>query len=47
MANLLHSLTFQYELNNGQNIGEEELITCFWINEHYDDENSDTYIENV
>lgn len=30
-----------------QNIGEEELITCFWINEHYDDENSDTYIENV
>ncbi len=29
------------------NIGKEELITCFWINEHYDDETSDTYIENV
>ncbi len=29
------------------NIGQEELITCFWINEHYNDETSDTYIENV
>ena len=29
------------------NIGQEELITCFWINEHYSDETSDTYVENV
>ena len=36
-----------WNTHNIQNIGEEELITCFWINEHYDDENSDTYIENV
>ena len=30
-----------------ENIGEEDLITIFWINEHYDDADSDTYLEKV
>ena len=29
--------------HNIQNIGDEDLITVFWINEHYEDETSDTY----
>ena len=29
------------------NIGNEELITLFWINEPYDQNNPDTYIEKV
>jgi UDP-2-acetamido-2,6-beta-L-arabino-hexul-4-ose reductase len=29
------------------NIGEEELITLFWINEPYDPDDPDTYYENV
>ena len=29
------------------NIGNEPLITSFWINEPYDINNSDTYFENV
>ena len=33
--------------HNIENIGDEDLITVFWINEHYNDETSDTYIENV
>ncbi|MBD0778829.1 SDR family oxidoreductase [Maribacter sp. ANRC-HE7] len=33
--------------HNIKNIGEEELITLFWINEPYDPEDADTYFENV
>ena len=30
-----------------QNIGEEDLYTLFWVNEPYDNDNSDTFFENV
>lgn len=33
--------------HNITNIGDEELITLFWINEPYDQENPDTYFVNV
>ena len=33
--------------HNIQNIGSQELITVFWINEHYCEDSPDTYIENV
>jgi len=33
--------------HNIKNIGEEELITLFWINEAYDKNNTDTYSEKV
>jgi UDP-2-acetamido-2,6-beta-L-arabino-hexul-4-ose reductase len=33
--------------HNITNIGDEELITLFWINEPYDQEDSDTYFEEV
>tara|TARA_B100000579_G_scaffold358943_1_gene315488 strand:- start:34 stop:1146 length:1113 start_codon:yes stop_codon:yes gene_type:complete len=33
--------------HNIQNIGDEDLITVFWINEHYTEDTSDTYLENV
>ena len=33
--------------HNIKNIGEEELYTIFWINEFYDPNNSDTYMEKV
>jgi UDP-2-acetamido-2,6-beta-L-arabino-hexul-4-ose reductase len=33
--------------HNITNIGDEELYTIFWINEHYDPENGDTYFEKV
>lgn len=33
--------------HNIENIGEEDLITVFWINEHYDENDSDTFIEKV
>ncbi len=33
--------------HNIQNIGDEDLITVFWINEHYKEDTSDTYLENV
>ena len=33
--------------HNMKNIGEGELITIFWINEPYNEEDSDTYFENV
>jgi len=33
--------------HNITNIGEEELYTIFWINEHYDPEDSDTFYEKV
>ena len=33
--------------HNITNIGNEDLITAFWINEHYDETKSDTYIEIV
>tara|TARA_R110002051_G_scaffold303610_1_gene372569 strand:+ start:21339 stop:22472 length:1134 start_codon:yes stop_codon:yes gene_type:complete len=33
--------------HNIKNIGEEELITLFWINEPFDPENADTYFVNV
>lgn len=33
--------------HNITNIGDEELLTFFWINEPYDQNDSDTYPENV
>lgn len=33
--------------HNITNIGEEELVTLFWINEPYDPEDADTYFEKV
>jgi UDP-2-acetamido-2,6-beta-L-arabino-hexul-4-ose reductase len=33
--------------HNIKNIGEEELLTIFWINEHYDPTDPDTYLEVV
>jgi len=33
--------------HNIKNIGEEELITLFWINEPYNPADADTYFENV
>jgi len=33
--------------HNITNIGDEELFTIFWINEHYDENDPDTYIEKV
>ena len=30
-----------------ENVGEEELLTLFWINEHYDASDPDTYFTNV
>ena len=33
--------------HNITNIGKEDLITIFWINEHYDSENADVYFEKV
>ncbi|MDP3003320.1 MAG: NAD-dependent epimerase/dehydratase family protein [Bacteroidales bacterium] len=33
--------------HNITNIGEDELYTIFWINEHFDANNPDTFFENV
>ncbi|MGN6639093.1 MAG: polysaccharide biosynthesis C-terminal domain-containing protein [Mucilaginibacter sp.] len=33
--------------HNIKNIGEEELYTIFWINEFYNEQDPDTYFENV
>lgn len=33
--------------HNITNIGEEELFTIFWINEHFDNNDPDTYLEIV
>lgn len=33
--------------HNITNIGKEELYTIFWINEHYNSDDSDTYFEKV
>ena len=33
--------------HNITNVGEEELITLFWINEPYNQLDSDTYFEEV
>jgi UDP-2-acetamido-2,6-beta-L-arabino-hexul-4-ose reductase len=33
--------------HNIKNVGDEELYTIFWINEHFDSENTDTYFEKV
>ncbi|HCU07029.1 MAG TPA: epimerase [Holosporales bacterium] len=33
--------------HNITNIGDEDLITLFWINEHYNSEDGDTYFEKV
>jgi UDP-2-acetamido-2,6-beta-L-arabino-hexul-4-ose reductase len=33
--------------HNIKNIGEEELLTNFWINEFYDQSDADTYFEEV
>lgn len=34
-------------IHNITNIGEDELLTFFWINEPYNENDSDTYMENV
>lgn len=36
-----------WHTHNIKNVGEEELITLFWINEPYNPEDADTYFENV
>ncbi len=36
-----------WHTHNIKNIGDEELITLFWINEPYDPEDADTYFEEV
>lgn len=36
-----------WHTHNIKNIGEVELITMFWINEPYDEEDPDTYFVNV
>nr|MDA3854381.1 epimerase [Bacteroidales bacterium] len=33
--------------HNITNIGDEDLYTIFWINEHFDAENADTFFEKV
>ncbi len=33
--------------HNITNIGDEDLYTVFWINEHYNSEDADTYFEQV
>ena len=33
--------------HNITNIGEDELYTVFWINEHYNSEDGDTFYEEV
>ena len=33
--------------HNITNVGEDELLTFFWINEPYDENDPDTYMENV
>ena len=30
-----------------KNIGKKDLVTLFWVNEHYDEKNPDTYFEEV
>lgn len=36
-----------WHTHNITNIGDEELYTIFWINEHFDPEDTDTYFEKV
>ncbi|TDT44747.1 UDP-2-acetamido-2,6-beta-L-arabino-hexul-4-ose reductase [Maribacter spongiicola] len=36
-----------WHTHNIKNIGDEELITLFWINEPYNEKDADTYFENV
>lgn len=36
-----------WHTHNITNIGDEELYTIFWINEHFDAEDADTYFEKV
>lgn len=36
-----------WHTHNITNIGEEELFTLFWTNEHFDPEDPDTFIEKV
>lgn len=36
-----------WHTHNITNIGEDELYTIFWINEHYNSEDGDTYFEKV
>tara|TARA_B100000575_G_C23138228_1_gene661794 strand:- start:3185 stop:4231 length:1047 start_codon:yes stop_codon:yes gene_type:complete len=33
--------------HNIKNIGSDDLLTMFWVNEHYEDNDSDTYKEKV
>ena len=36
-----------WSTHNIKNIGNNDLVTLFWINEYYDDQNPDTYHELV
>jgi UDP-2-acetamido-2,6-beta-L-arabino-hexul-4-ose reductase len=36
-----------WHTHNITNIGEEDLYTIFWINEHFNPEDTDTYFEEV
>ncbi|MFN4300343.1 MAG: NAD-dependent epimerase/dehydratase family protein [Thermaurantimonas sp.] len=36
-----------WHTHNITNVGEEELYTIFWINEHYNPEDADTFFEKV
>ena len=36
-----------WHTHNIKNIGNDELITLFWINEPFDPDNADTYFEDV
>ena len=36
-----------WHTHNIKNVGDDELITCFWINEQYDPADPDTYFETV
>ena len=36
-----------WHTHNIKNVGNTELITLFWISEHFDEENHDTYYEEV
>jgi UDP-2-acetamido-2,6-beta-L-arabino-hexul-4-ose reductase len=36
-----------WHTHNINNVGDEELCTIFWINEHYDANDPDTFFEKV
>ena len=36
-----------WHTHNITNVGDEELYTIFWINEHFNTEDADTFFEKV